>query len=92
MLPCAGVRSELLLGAIERATGRPEEKAESSCYLGQKLKYTAGGDGGPVLLDQQQAVMMEWERPLMQAHAQVVCNDQGDVLNIGFGLGIVDEV
>ena len=36
--------------------------------------------------------MMTWEQPLMEAHANVICTGQGDVLNIGFGLGIVDEV
>jgi protein arginine N-methyltransferase 2 len=34
--------------------------------------------------------MMEWERPLMRAHAEVVCQTKGDVLNVGFGMGIVD--
>lgn len=33
-------------------------------------------------------VMMDWEAPLMQAHAQVVCHNQGDILEIGFGMGI----
>lgn len=43
-------------------------------------------------MDKDQAVMMQWERPLMQAHANVICTSKGDVLNIGFGLGIIDEV
>ena len=33
-------------------------------------------------------VMMDWEAPLMQAHAQVVCHNQGDILEVGFGMGI----
>lgn len=33
-------------------------------------------------------VMMDWETPLMEAHAQVVCHNQGDVLEVGFGMGI----
>jgi type IV protein arginine methyltransferase len=33
-------------------------------------------------------VMMDWEIPLMQAHAQVVCHNQGDILEVGFGMGI----
>lgn len=33
-------------------------------------------------------VMMEWERPLMKRHAEVVCQDGGNILEIGFGLGI----
>ena len=33
-------------------------------------------------------VMMDWEAPLMQAHAEVACHNQGDILEIGFGMGI----
>jgi type IV protein arginine methyltransferase len=33
-------------------------------------------------------VMMEWERPLMKRHAEIVCQDGGHILEIGFGLGI----
>lgn len=38
------------------------------------------------------AVMMAWEGPLMEAHAQAVCTTPGDILNVGFGLGLVDQV
>jgi protein arginine N-methyltransferase 2 len=32
-------------------------------------------------------VMMEWEAPLMQAHAQLLCGEgDRDVLNVGFGM------
>lgn len=31
-------------------------------------------------------------RPLMEAHAHAVASSGGDVLNVGFGLGLVDEV
>ena len=85
---------------MERAAGRSEEIASSAAYLQQPLHYGQGGDGADVLMakdddkDEQggQAVMMTWEQPLMEAHANVICTGQGDVLNIGFGLGIVDEV
>ena len=30
-------------------------------------------------------------RPLMEAHAHAICSSGGDVLNVGFGLGLVDE-
>ena len=37
------------------------------------------------------AVMMPWEAPLMEAHAAFICADAGGtVLNVGFGMGIVD--
>ncbi len=27
----------------------------------------------------------------MEAHAEAVCSGRGDVLNVGFGMGIVDR-
>ncbi len=35
-------------------------------------------------------VMMEWERPIMERSAAIVCHNQGDVLNVGFGMAIID--
>jgi type IV protein arginine methyltransferase len=49
------------------------------------------------------AVMMEWERPLMKAHAQILMESSStsssnsasgggkSVLNVGFGMGIIDS-
>jgi protein arginine N-methyltransferase 2 len=33
-------------------------------------------------------VMNSWEHPLMKKHAEVVCQNGGDILEIGFGMGI----
>ncbi len=33
-------------------------------------------------------VMMSWEDSLMKRHAEVVCSNGGDILEIGFGMGI----
>ncbi len=35
--------------------------------------------------------MMGWEAPLMERHAAEICANGGDILNVGFGLGIIDE-
>ena len=46
-----------------------------------------------LLDDDNDAVMMEWERPLMNAHASILTHNgtKGKrVMNIGFGLGIID--
>jgi hypothetical protein len=51
--------------------------------------YRYEGDD-KLLDDDDRGVMMEWERPLMKAHAGVICQTQGDVLNVGFGMGIID--
>ena len=33
-------------------------------------------------------IMMSWEHPLMKRHAEVICQNGGDILEIGFGMGI----
>lgn len=37
-----------------------------------------------------QSVMMGWERPIMKRVSEILTQTKGDVLNIGFGMGIVD--
>ncbi|KAL7556093.1 hypothetical protein ACA910_008064 [Epithemia clementina (nom. ined.)] len=88
-------------------------------YLQQRLSYTE--DGRALLDSDRDAVMMEWERPLMRAHAQILMqsddkdnhgegaismdsnaahttttSDPGStgktVLNVGFGMGIIDSI
>ena len=57
-------------------------------YLDERLTYT---DDGRLLDSQGRAVMMEWEREIMKESAKVVCANGGRILNIGFGLGIIDS-
>ena len=33
-------------------------------------------------------IMMDWEQPLMKRHAEIVCKNGGDILEIGFGMGM----
>ena len=33
-------------------------------------------------------VMMSWEAPIMEKSAEFICHNKGDVLEIGFGMGI----
>lgn len=32
-------------------------------------------------------IMMDWEYPLMKRHAEIVCQNGGDILELGFGMG-----
>jgi protein arginine N-methyltransferase 2 len=78
------VQAEMVLGAVGR-TGHG--RAPDLSYLQQPVRY----DGDDKLLDtENDAVMMDWEAPLMERHAQVICAARGDVLNVGFGMGIID--
>ena len=36
-------------------------------------------------------VMMSWETPMMEKHAEVVTENGGDILEIGFGMGICSD-
>jgi protein arginine N-methyltransferase 2 len=76
-----------------------EQSSTKPDYLQQKLTY----DKQHALLDaDRDAVMMEWERPIMKAHAQILLEDVSPpkesihkprrVLNVGFGMGIIDSI
>lgn len=84
--------SELLLGALlseERALGAVTDLQRE--YMRQRLSYCDGGEGDLLLDGEGYAVMMAWEQPLMEQHAKFVCPQPGlRVLNVGFGMGIVD--
>ena len=36
-------------------------------------------------------IMMGWEDPIMKDAANLICKDGGKILNVGFGLGIIDN-
>lgn len=76
------VQAEMVLGAVGRRNRTPD-----LTYLSQPVRY----DGDDKLLDtENDAVMMDWEAPLMRIHARVMCEGKGDTLNVGFGMGIID--
>ncbi len=53
---------------------------ETLTFESDKIYYMAG--------DFRTEVMMDWETPLMSASAAYVCEGGGDILEIGFGMGI----
>ena len=50
-------------------------------------KSKAEFDDSQLIIEGQQ-VMQDWERPLMKAMAEIVTEKHGDVLEVGFGMGI----
>lgn len=56
-------------------------------YSQQKLTYV----NGKLLDERGNAVMMDWEDEIMKHQAATICKNGGDVLNIGFGMGIIDS-
>lgn len=67
-----------------------DETVPQHPYLQQRARYER--DSKRLMDEASGAVMMAWEGPLMEAHAQAVCTTAGDILNVGFGLGLVDQV
>ena len=57
-------------------------------YHNEKLTYT---DGGNLIDSQGNAIMMGWEDSIMKHQASTICSNGGDILNVGFGLGIIDN-
>lgn len=56
-------------------------------YQKREIFYTDDGR----LMDGDYAVMMDWEKPIMEFQAAQICRDGGDILNVGFGMGFIDE-
>ncbi len=74
--------------AVVPVSHEPSTKPD---YLHNNVRYNAANT--LLLDDDEDAVMMEWEKPLMHAHASIITHNGSKrkrVLNIGFGLGIVD--
>jgi len=77
------VMAELLLGASSTTTVSEEEEEEgvgehkgprSEAYLSGAVRYEEEGGEERLVDEGEEAVMMQWEAPLMQAHAQVCTN------------------
>ena len=41
-----------------------------------------------IITDDDREVMMSWEVPIMEKSAEYICESKGDILEIGFGMGI----
>ena len=41
-----------------------------------------------IAIDDGREVMMAWEAPIMEKSAEYICQSKGDILEIGFGMGI----
>ncbi|QLL30797.1 hypothetical protein HG536_0A06120 [Torulaspora globosa] len=103
----AGVSAELLLrklngGEIEfledpqHAEEQQQQEADSTAdnqqvYLSTKLEYN---ENALVTRENRDGVMMDWETHIMELAANTICRKDAaelTVLNIGFGMGIIDN-
>ncbi|KAD5507891.1 hypothetical protein R6Q59_031401 [Mikania micrantha] len=79
-----GIQAELILGTIARKENKIGDL--DGDYLEDRVSFSEDK-----LMDaDSKAVMMAWEKPLMEAHAKAICSRGGHILNIGFGMGLVD--
>ncbi|KAK9075544.1 hypothetical protein SSX86_003869 [Deinandra increscens subsp. villosa] len=79
-----GIQAELILGTIARKGNKIGDL--DGGYLEDRVSFSEDK-----LMDaDSKAVMMAWEKPLMEAHAKAICSRGGHILNIGFGMGLVD--
>ena len=83
-----GVRAEMILNLIEQKQSQEKNINETDIYLNNPLIFK---DEHTILDSDKNAVMMGWETPLMYQHAKLICKNDGKILNIGFGLGIIDK-
>ena len=91
-----GIRVEYILKAvgqrvIEDGTLTSDTlTAANQEYLKRKLTFSQ--DGNLLLDSKNNAVMMGWERPIMHKSVQILNVRGRRVLNVGFGLGIIDTL
>ncbi|KAF4620839.1 hypothetical protein D9613_000721 [Agrocybe pediades] len=85
----------ILRGEDDTATG------SSEAFLSSKLKYVVDDHGQHICLleveGEEVGVMMGWEEPIMRETVHKLCDDHPHagklkILNIGFGLGIIDNL
>jgi protein arginine N-methyltransferase 2 len=88
METAAGFSNQDSTTEVEPATAEDVSK-DNSTYLANPLSF----DETAILDASQNGVMMSWETPLMQKHADLLAPKGGlRVLNIGHGLGIIDAM
>ena len=44
-----------------------------------------------IVTEDDREVMMSWESPIMEKSAEYICQSKGDILEIGFGMGICSD-
>ena len=44
-----------------------------------------------IVTEDDREVMMSWESPIMEKSAEYICESKGDILEIGFGMGICSD-
>ena len=44
-----------------------------------------------IITEDDREVMMDWEAPIMEKSAEYICESKGDILEIGFGMGICSD-
>jgi tetratricopeptide (TPR) repeat protein len=72
--------------AMALAPDYDEDAISEKDYLSSELTFS----GDELLMPDGFEVMMEWERPIMERSAEIICVRGGDVLNVGFGMAIID--
>uniref|UniRef100_A0A7S1XDF6 Protein arginine N-methyltransferase 2 n=1 Tax=Compsopogon caeruleus TaxID=31354 RepID=A0A7S1XDF6_9RHOD len=83
-----GVRTELLMASMNRHEQVDKSLTREKIFLSKTLVF----EENRLVDEDRDAVMMGWEEELMREHASVLCPSDGlSVLNIGFGLGIMDR-
>ena len=64
-------------------------------YVGDPFEgISAEPTGSPAwdeVVEKELEIMMSWEAPIMERSAEFVCENGGDILEIGFGMGIASD-
>jgi protein arginine N-methyltransferase 2 len=85
--------TEVVEGGVEDLPTQEPMTADPSANNDDYLKDTIEITDTTILDSAANGVMMDWETPIMERHAEVLCSSPGlRVLNIGHGMGIIDNL
>jgi protein arginine N-methyltransferase 2 len=93
-------------GDVELPDAELSTASDNATFLASKLKFTRDSSGQEIAVDDEgNGVMMGWERDIMRATADRLCepfearrngardeDEELNVVNVGFGLGIVSRL
>ncbi|OMO70736.1 hypothetical protein COLO4_28538 [Corchorus olitorius] len=89
---CEGAYLDDRSSAMQQYSGYKASELKECVLIAHDLYLSRRGGALQAVREkykQHKAAMMAWEKPLMEAH-KAVCSGGGSILNVGFGMGLVD--
>jgi SAM-dependent methyltransferase len=82
LIPIVHVYGDKLSWGVDIVPG------DTKAYKDRDISYS---NDGRLLDETGKSIMMKWEQPIMEFQAKQIAQHGGDILNVGFGMGYMDD-